>query len=80
MAMMLRETALEAGDSSQMMGGSETAMVPFGVTGTAMNATTQNNTLLPSKNINGTMPSDGAMPALMQAQQNDEINEMNMNP
>lgn len=77
MAMMLRETALEAGDSSQMMGGSETAMVPFGVTG--MNATTQ-NTLLPSKNINGTMPQDGNMPALMQAQQNDEINEMNMNP
>ena len=48
MAMMLRETAIEAGDSSQMMGNSEMALVPINSTGMNTNVM---NTLLPSKNV-----------------------------
>ena len=49
MALMLRETAnLDGGDSYQ----SETAMVPFGGAGTTG---AMGNSLLPSKNMAGTM-------------------------
>ena len=48
MALMLRETAKEDGGDSAA---NETAMVPFGQTG----STAQGGGLLPSKNMAGTM-------------------------
>ena len=51
MALMLRETAnLDGGDSAA----TETAMVPFGQTGSQAQG---NGSLLPSKNMAGTMQS-----------------------
>ncbi len=59
-----------------MMGSQEMSLVPL-TTGVNSNAM---NTLLPSKNVQGTMPNSDAMPALMNGQAKDEINELNMNP
>ena len=73
MALMLRETAHEQESSPSYR---ETAVQPFGATQGRTGTASQ---LLPSKNVQGTMPSGaGTMPDL--AAQKGEIDELNMNP
>jgi len=60
-----------------MAAGADSAMQSY--VGGARGGTAATGSLLPSKNVNGTMPNNGTtMPSLVS--QKEEIEELNMNP